>query len=241
MAWEKSIFMADSHGDLVCPKAIKVFKAFMEEWKPSIKVHLGDAWDFRAIRRSAGPEERAEGIRYDYNCGMELLDWYRPDYLTLGNHDHRLWRTAGETSNGVLADLCAQKAQETEDELRKMRIKWVPWKVTERFKIGKLSLIHGFHSSMHPAKAHWEKYGSVIFGHVHAPNDYEARSIDGGSAHAIGTMAQIDKMSYADAYTAKLGWRQGFAYGLHNTKTGDFKIWQVTKNGSDWISPHGIL
>jgi len=62
-----------------------------------------------------------------------------------------------------------------------------------------------------------------------------------GSAHAVGTLAQIDKMTYADAHPAKLGWRQGFAYGMHNTKTGDYKIWQVTKNGSDWISPMGTL
>ena len=104
MAWEKSIFMADSHGDLVCPNAIKVFKKFMDDWKPKHRIHLGDVWDFRAIRRGAGNEERAEGIRYDYNCGIELLDWYRPNYLTLGNHDHRLWRAGGETSNGVLAE-----------------------------------------------------------------------------------------------------------------------------------------
>jgi len=241
MAWEKSIFLADTHGDLVCPKAVKVVKQFIEDWQPKHRVHLGDVWDFRSLRKGASPEERMEGISYDYSCGMELLDWFRPNFLTMGNHDFRLWRAAQESSNGILADLCAVKAQDTEDELRKMRIKWVPWRVTERLKIGKLTLIHGFLSSMHPAKAHHERFGSCIFGHVHSPSDYEARHIDNGSAHAVGTLAQIDKMTYADAHPAKLGWRQGFAYGMHNTKTGDFKIWQVTKNGSDWISPLGIL
>jgi predicted phosphodiesterase len=239
--WEKSIFIADTHGDLVCPDAVKVVKRFIDSWQPKIRVHLGDVWDFRAIRRGASPEERMKGISYDYNCGFEFLEWYQPHFLTLGNHDHRLWRAATETSQGVLADLCSVKAQETEDRLRKLKIKWVPWKVTERLKIGNLSLIHGFHSSMHPAKAHHEKYGSSIFGHVHSPSDYEARHIDGGSSHAVGTLAKIDKMSYADSFTAKLGWRNGFAYGLHNTKTGAFKIWQIVKQGKDWVSPHGIL
>jgi hypothetical protein len=139
MAWEKSIFLADTHGDLVCPEAVKVVKRFMDDWQPKIRVHLGDAWDFRSLRKGASPEERMEGISYDYSCGMELLDWYRPNMLTMGNHDARLWRAAEESSNGILADLCTLKAQDTEDELRKRKIKWVPWKVTDRFKIGNLN------------------------------------------------------------------------------------------------------
>ena len=72
--WEKSIFIADTHGDLVCPDAVKVVKQFIEDWKPKHRIHLGDVWDFRALRKGASPEERMEGISYDYSCGVELLN-----------------------------------------------------------------------------------------------------------------------------------------------------------------------
>jgi len=239
--WEKSIFIADTHGDLVCPEAVGVVKKFIEDWKPKHRVHLGDVWDFRSIRRGASPDERMEGISHDYNCGMELLDWYRPNLLTMGNHDYRLWRAAHETSNGILADLCATKCQETEDKLRAMKIKWVPYEVGAYLSIGSLKLIHGFRSTMYPAKAHFENWGSCILGHVHKPDVYHARHIDGGTSHVVGTLADIKKMTYADHHAAKLGWRNSFAYGLHNTKTGKHEIWQVVKDGKDWISPMGKL
>jgi hypothetical protein len=243
MAWEKSIFISDTHGDLVCPDAVKVVKKFIEAWQPKHRVHLGDVWDFRSIRRGASPDERMEGISYDYNCGIELLDWYRPNYLTMGNHDFRLWRAASETSQGVLADLCAMKVQELEDKLRAMKIKWVPYKVNAYLTLpmGGLKLIHGFRSTMYPAKAHFEHWGDCIFGHVHKPDSHEARHIDGGKATAVGTLADISKMTYADMHAAKLGWRNSFHYGLHNTKTGKYELWPVTKDGKDWISPQGIL
>lgn len=53
MAWEKSIFIGCTHGDLVCNDNIKVFRKFMDDWKPKHRVHLGDAFDFRAIRKGA--------------------------------------------------------------------------------------------------------------------------------------------------------------------------------------------
>ena len=34
MAWENSLFIGCTHGDLVCDESIKVFKRFMEDWKP---------------------------------------------------------------------------------------------------------------------------------------------------------------------------------------------------------------
>jgi len=241
MAWEKSIFLADTHGDLVCPKAVKVVKQFIEDWQPKHRVHLGDVWDFRSLRKGASPEERMEGISYDYSCGMELLDWYRPNFLTMGNHDFRLWRAAQESSSGMLAELCAIKAQDTEDELRKMKIKWVPWNVSSYLSIGSLKLIHGFRATMYPAKAHFEHWGSCIHGHTHKPDIYHARHIDSGTAHSVGTLADMTQMSYADHHAAKLGWRNSFAYGLHNTKTNKHEIWQVVKEGNDWISPLGIL
>lgn len=218
-------------------------KQVLAEWKPKWRVHLGDAWDFRALRKKAEAEERAEGISYDYNCGFELLEWYRPHFLTMGNHDYRLWRAAKETSNGVMADLCASLAEDAEEKLRKLRIQWCPYAVDQflQLPMGGPKLIHGFKSSMYPAKAHFDVWGSCLFGHVHRPDSYEARHIDGGKAYALGTLANLKKMTYADHHAAKLGWRQSFRIGQHNTKTGSWNSWEITKEDGKWMSPMGIL
>jgi predicted phosphodiesterase len=241
MAWEKSIFMADSHGDLVCRKTLKKFYEFMDDWKPKHRVHLGDVWDFRALRMGASNEDRADSIKYDYNCGIELLTEFKPTMLTLGNHCDRLWRIASEHSNRTLADLAAQKVDETEDFFRKQRIQWTPWKINKRFKIGNLSISHGFKTGMNHAKAMHSMFGSSIYGHVHSPSDYIANHIDSGSSHSVASMADIDKMTYADHHGAKLGWRKGWAYGLHNTKTGAFRIYHATVEDGVIVSPQGIL
>lgn len=244
MPWEKSIIVGCSHGELIDKKAVKVLLNFMEDWQPKHRVHLGDFLDLRALRKKADPEERKEGIAYDYNCGMEFLDQYKPTHLTLGNHDHRIWRAAQEFStHGVLAEHMQQLADDTEEELRKRNINWRPWGVEEYLQLpmGGPKLIHGYRSTMYPARAHFEHWGECIAAHVHKPDYYEARHIEGGKAFTVGTLADIKKMTYANNYPAKLGWRQSFLYGMHHTKTGKWYAWQAINEGGEWISPHGIL
>lgn len=243
MAWEKSIFIGCSHGDLVDPKAVKVVKNFIDEWKPKHRVHLGDLFDFRSLRRGASPEERAEKMLPDYQAGIQLLEWYRPQILTLGNHDYRIWRAAKETSNMALAEMLEGLCQRAEDDFRRLKIKWTPYGVGNyaQLPMGGVKLLHGYMSTISPAKSHYERYGDCILAHVHKPDYHEARHIDGGKAYTVGTLADISKMTYADSYTAKLGWRQSFLYGLHNTKTGKWHAWSAVNDGGEWISPHGIL
>ena len=103
--WETFTAIGCSHGNHIDRNAEKVAKDFVADWKPKHRIHLGDLWDLAALRKGASPEERQEQMSYDYNCGMELLDWYQPQYLTLGNHDFRLWRAAKEyASHTLLAD-----------------------------------------------------------------------------------------------------------------------------------------
>ena len=241
--YEKSIFIGCTHGDLFDESNESIIKNFIADWKPKHRVHLGDAWDFRALRKKAEAEERAEGIQRDYQAGLQLLKWFKPTLMTLGNHDHRVWRAAHETSNGVLAELCGQFANTIEDDLRKLRIQWVPWGVHNYLTLpmGGPKLLHGYRSTMYPAKAHFDNYGPCITAHVHRPDSHEARHIDGGKAFCVGTLGDIKKMTYADNYPAKLGWRQSFLYGLHHKRTGKWQAWECVKEGGEWISPHGVL
>jgi len=94
---------------------------------------------------------------------------------------------------------------------------------------------------MNPAKAHFERFGSCLFGHVHAPSSYVAKHIDQGQAYALPCMADIKSLKYAERYPNRLGWRNGWGFGIINDKTGKWSFWSVTKEDGSYISPMGIL
>jgi hypothetical protein len=204
---------------------------------------LGDFIDLSPLRRGASSEEKADGIADDVMMGMEFLREFQPHYLTIGNHDDRLALHSTHCADGMLRERCTEYWQTLEDEFKKLKIKTCPYHVSRYLRLpeGGPKLIHGFKSSVHAAKAHYDGWGSVIHGHVHAPATYHARHIDGGMAFSVGCLADIDQMTYADRYQAKHGWRQGFLFGLINTKTGSWQAWHATNEDGVWVSPHGIL
>ncbi len=241
--YKKFLVATDNHGSLICKKAERKLLQFAADWKPHYRIHLGDNFDLAPLRGNSSAEEKADGVSDDYRAGLEFLDAYRPHFLTLGNHDDRLWMIGRNCVNGILRERCAELARQSEDEFKRRRIAWVPYHVKSflRMPEGGPKLIHGFHSGENPAKLHFTRYGPCLTGHVHAPSQYTARHIDGSESMSLGCMGDIDQMTYADRYTAKLGWRQSFAYGLINTKTGAWKAWQVINEDGRWISPMGIL
>ena len=241
---KRFIVAADNHGELVHAESVAKLLAFCDDWKPHYKIHLGDLWDFSPLRGGASPEDRANGISEDYAAGLEFLDQFRPQFLTLGNHDDRIWQHANSCANGVLREHCADLASASEKEFARRKIQWIPYKIGKFLQMpeGGPKLIHGFRSSnVSPAKLHHADWGSCLHGHVHKPDSYTATHADGGQSFSVGCMGDIERMTYADRFSAKMGWRQRFLFGLINTKTGAWNAWHATKEGADWISPHGIL
>jgi len=242
--YKRFLVCADNHGGLVCPNAAKTLMDFSKQWKPHYRIHLGDVWDFAPLRHGASQEDKACGIKEDYELGWTFLEEFKPTHLTLGNHDDRIWMHTERGPDGVLRERCQELAAEAEDKFRKMRIQFVPYHVDKYLQMpeGGPKLIHGFKANMYPAKAHFLEWGDVLFGHVHKPDFYEARHIDGGKAFALGCLADIKRMDYAKRMPTRLGWRNSFVYGLINTRTGKWHAWTVTKEQSgEWVSPHGIL
>jgi len=243
MSWKKFVVCGDSHGSLVCEKSKKKFLDFIDDWKPHHRIHLGDLWDFSPLRKGASQEEKADGIADDYVAGIEFLDEYKPHFLTLGNHDDRIWMHSTHCADGIMRERCSQLAEASEAEFKKRKIQWVPYHVSRYLQMpeGGPKLIHGFRATMYPAKAHFENWGPSICGHVHKPDAYVARHIDGQASYSVGCLADISKMSYADRTPAKLAWRKGWIYGMINAKTGAWNAWHVIEEGGQWISPMGIL
>ena len=242
MAYKRFLVCADNHGHLVDADAMIKLMAFADSWKPHYRIHLGDLWDFSPLRKGASPEDRAEGIAMDYLAGMTFLDAFKPNYLTIGNHDDRIW-LGMNSGDGILQERCAELVKHSEEQFKKRKITWCSYHVSKYLQMpeGGPKLLHGFRATMYPARSHYENWGSCLVGHVHKPDIYSARHIDGSQAFSLGCMANIDALTYADRHAAKLSWRNGFLYGLINDKTGAWNAWNVTKEGSDWISPQGIL
>jgi len=225
------------------PNLRRVVEGVISEFKPKHRVHLGDLWDFRPLRRGACREEMMDGFRNDYRAGLDLLDWYKPHLLTLGNHDHRIWRAATETSDMAKAELFESFCDDVEDNLRKRKIKWSEWGVRKYLQLpfGGPKLLHGYATGLNVARKNHQLYGDSIAAHNHTPDQYEARHIDGGQAFSVGTSADIDKMKYADGQPAKLGWRNSILCTIHNTKTGAWEGFPVVRHGKEWVSSFGIF
>ena len=62
---KRFVIVGDSHGDMVDPCVLKAFRKFMGMWKPSIRVHLGDLFDLRNLRRGASQEDQNDDLRDD--------------------------------------------------------------------------------------------------------------------------------------------------------------------------------
>ena len=135
MAFKRFLYYADSHGDLIHDESRRKLLKFAEDFKPHYRIHGGDLWDFSPLRGGASPEDRAGGISEDYNAGIKFLDEYKPNILTLGNHDDRIWQIGRDNSNGVLREHCAELARATEIEFKKRKITWIPYVIGKYLKM----------------------------------------------------------------------------------------------------------
>ncbi len=103
MAWRPFTICGDSHGDMIDSKARKAFLDFCDAYRPDIRIHLGDAIDFRGWRKGASPEDKAESMQRDYDMGMQFLRDMGATVWLWGNHDKRVCRRMlGEQARPLL-------------------------------------------------------------------------------------------------------------------------------------------
>ena len=67
------VVVSDNHGDMVDGTAKAALQAFLIDFKPEVRVHAGDNWDFRNLRRGATDDERADSLVDDWEAGTEFL------------------------------------------------------------------------------------------------------------------------------------------------------------------------
>ena len=230
---------------MIDPAAATAFLAFVDSYKPHVKIHGGDVFDFRPLREGASPEERGQSMQTDVVSGIDFLDQYRPDVILKGNHDVRLWKKAEFSADGTMRDLCGRLVEEIEKQPSWSNADVYPYDVRLGvFSIGTLQFVHGYHSGMNAAKQAVQTYkatGSVIQGHVHSFSRFADTGLVRCEGMTCGMLGRID-MPYNASTPRKLAYENGWIFGeVIETKTKSlWEAWQVRGSGKDWISPIAI-
>ena len=203
------VYASDLHGDFQDHKTVDTLLKFCDSFNPDVRLFGGDLFDFRNIRRGAGPMERQDSMAADVEAGMQFLRDFKPHVFLLGNHDSRLWDTAKFHENGMVRDAAQKGVRDITAKCRSLKCKMLPYESDKGFyDLGKVRFIHGYHTGIY------------------------AR-LNGGRGMGVGCLAQLH-MDYNRHQTARMIHAHGFAYGYSDKK--DWNVWQAKEgvNGK-WV------
>lgn len=230
-------YITDTHGDKADYPALSVALDFCRNhWKPDIRIHGGDVFDFRWLRKKAGEEEKRERIEDDIYAGLDLLRTYQPTHVLWGNHDDRLMSIPEESTHGPTLALAAATIEKIQNALGAART----YDYCKRFgvctKVGRFAIMHGLFTGIYAAKQHAETYGNCIFGHchvnlMHTVHRWPAPVV----GYGVGCLCQLD-LGYNKRSPRTLRQGHGFAYG-HILPSGDATIYMAEKIGAQWYMP----
>ncbi len=228
----------DNHGQLVDGETQDALASFIGRWKPQLRIHTGDCFDFGAWRRGATPDEQEEGITEDLKHGNYFLrKVLKPTIFMQGNHDIRaeeqmLSRNGDRRENAMHA---VQSYTDTLAEIgckefHRYSVKGKDSEGVNRFRVGKLTGTHGFKAGVAATRETARTLGRpgdvVIHGHTH---DFSLCTIEHLEAAIVGVSAMccmdINKADYALRRLATTKWCNGWLHGVIDEKTGDCKVW----------------
>lgn len=206
--------ITDTHGDLEHKPTTRALLEFCKTYKPEVRLHLGDAFDLRALRNGASDEEKAEGVAADIEAGLTFLRAYRPTVFMFGNHDFRAVERATHCADGMLREHCRLLLDKIMDEFAAMGTKVYPYDMERGVhRWGGVNWLHGYHANMHAAAMAGRVYGPCFMGHVHTRQVVQIRRLGGGEAVTLPCGMDIKRADYARRRLATLAWCNGFAWG----------------------------
>lgn len=211
------MFASDLHGDRSEKPVVRAFFRAVDTFKPKVRGFGGDIWDFRAIREGAAKDEKIHSLREDFYAGMAFIEEYRPHFITLGNHDQRLWDLVhknGMAKTGPLSDLGAELIEKFEKLTAKMLTTVLPYDKRKGVYVRDgLKFLHGYSSGSAAAAETARVYGNALFGHGHAIDEASEPNHDGPrTARMIGCLCDLNH-TYNRAQVGTLRQEHGWAYG----------------------------
>lgn len=230
MKARRFVVASDNHGDMADEIACAALFQFIKDFRPEIRIHAGDNWDFRNLRKGASDDEKAASLVDDWDAGSDFLrrffDGGKSNYFLRGNHDERLWRFS-ESSSGLLRDYSRDGIKRVEQLIKRSGASMLPYDSAKGvLDLGSLRVLHGYHAGIGAARAHAQVYRNCLFGHVHTIESAPVASLEPAEARSIGCLCKRD-MDYVNAKTGKLRWAQGWAYGVLLDDGRSHQLWQA--------------
>lgn len=217
------VIVGDNHGDTAEDGLPEKFFAWLADYKPKIRIHSGDAWNFPALRKKATAEEKTIAIAPDYEAGTDfisrLFDGGEERHFLRGNHDERLYRYAQDATDAALQHWASKMTSEIGYLVARRKTKMLPYDS----RLGVLDtngvrVLHGYAAGVGSARKFAFSYGTCAFGHTHAMDICPVeRWPEPAIAHGTGCIQKIDQ-PYNSAQPAKLRHENGWLYGFTDGK-----------------------
>lgn len=237
MKYKRWVAVFDNHGDQIDAAAERTFFEFLSFWKPEIRVHGGDCFDFRYLRKGASPDEQREEVKADYECAMDFLQRLQPTHFLRGNHDERLWDLL-KCDDGKVRDYAQRVIQEILHGLGK-GCQVLPYnKRSGVLELGKLQVVHGYSLGVNAARIAAQAYGSVIMGHTHTIDHQTVPGLDIRMGRTCGCLCKLE-MDYNRSHIGALRQAHGWAYGIL-TDEGYYQLFQAQRIGGSWFFPSEV-
>lgn len=215
-AWKKFVVCGCSHGWLVSRSAADNLFAFCDDYKPDVRVHLGDFTDMTALRAGApGTKDEGVDIDNDVSNGLTFLERYGANVVLNGNHENRAWKLQ-QSPNAAVSKAAKDAVTHTTNFIRnKLRAKYLDsYVITESWLwMGPYKLGHGWMFAEAAIRDHADFAGNCIIAHVHRYGVERGRRLSGATGICVGMIADEKMLTYADGNKAKAKWTQSFIYG----------------------------
>jgi hypothetical protein len=237
MKGQKFVACFDNHGAECDNAAVKAFHEFCKWWKPEVRIHGGDCFDFARLRRNAKEEERRAPLKDDLEAGLSFLEQYKPTHFLRGNHDERMW-DAHKSDDGTLSDFASFAITDIEDLLGKAVV--MPYqKRTGVLRLGHLKVLHGYYSGVTSARQHAFTYGACLFGHVHRIDIAPVPGLERRIARACGCLCKLDQ-DYNRSQAQTLAQAHGWVYGIL-LPGGEYVVYQAEQIAGKWFYASEII
>ncbi len=240
--WKKFVAYGCSHGDLVDDEVVSFLQKFISDYKPDHSIHLGDAWDYRALRRGVGATDpdAFQDFEADVTKGHLTLERLGTNVLTLGNHDWRLHDLAGSYANAITKMAARDGVKHLEKWAKQAHCKLLPYHAEDgvfRLAEGNAAFVHGYTANNNSVREHANHYaapgGILVMAHLHAPEFSPAKKHGGCEGYCVGMIGDLKRMDYASRRFATSRWGNAFVYGEHKGPLVSARL--VVKKHGRWL------
>lgn len=234
MSVKRWVAVFDNHGDMQDDRAVGALFEFMRYWKPQIRIHGGDCFDFRPMRRRASEQEARERVDNDLEAGCAFLSKFKPTHFLRGNHDERVWDLL-KSDDGKLYEYARDKADSIGQVLPDDCQVYPYDKRKGVARIGRMVVVHGYNTGVYATRLLAQVYGAAIMGHTHAIDQYTVPRLKREVGRSCGCLCRLD-MDYNRGHIQSLRHEHGFAYGI-SLSDGSFHAWQAMPICGRWYFP----